>query len=64
MNKRIEGMPGYRDKDSGALIFTDEVEYNRVLRRKKIAQSQEDTINIMRDEINELKALVTQITSN
>lgn len=57
-------MPGYRDKDSGALIFTDEVEYNRVLRRKKIAQSQEDTINIMRDEINELKALVTQITSN
>lgn len=67
MKKRIEGMQGYRDNTSGALIFTDDIEYNRVLSRKMAfieQKSNEDTINNMRDEINELKALISDLTSN
>jgi len=62
--KLIEGMNGYRDSNSNALIFTDDLEYERVINRRNEYlenKSNQDTINIMKNEIEQLREIVSQL---
>jgi len=62
--KLIEGMNGYRDTNSNALIFTDDLEYERVINRRNEYlenKSNQDTINIMKNEIEQLREIVSQL---
>lgn len=57
-------MNGYRDSNSNALIFTDDLEYERVINRRNEYlenKSNQDTINIMKNEIEQLREIVSQL---
>lgn len=51
----------YRDNKSGAIINCDLTGYNMYLKSKSKKQSQQDRIDEMRDEIDQLKSLLSEL---
>lgn len=55
----VEGHRGlYRDGSTGAIINSNESEYNEYLKLKNIKLSEKNEIKILKAEIEELKTLI------
>ena len=51
----------YRDEKSGAIINCDNTGQNMYMRSKMKKQSQQDRLDEMRDEIDQLKSLLSEL---
>lgn len=59
---KVKGHPHlYRDKETGAIINYDNVEYNNRLRKIKSTEIEKEDLNKMREDIDELKGLLKQL---
>tara|TARA_R100001463_G_C3367623_1_gene203885 strand:+ start:163 stop:366 length:204 start_codon:yes stop_codon:yes gene_type:complete len=62
--KRVKGHSHlYRDEQSGAIINTNNKEYNQRLRTLSHSDSQEDELKKMREDIDELKYLLKKLVN-
>tara|TARA_B100001113_G_C20810047_1_gene492146 strand:+ start:176 stop:379 length:204 start_codon:yes stop_codon:yes gene_type:complete len=62
--KRVKGHSHlYRDEKSGAIINTNNKEYNQRLRTLSHSDSQEDELKKMREDIDELKYLLKKLVN-
>tara|TARA_B100001996_G_scaffold137_1_gene144 strand:+ start:262 stop:465 length:204 start_codon:yes stop_codon:yes gene_type:complete len=62
--KRVKGHSHlYRDEQSGAIINTNDKEYNQRLRTLSHSDSQEDELKKMREDIDELKYLLKKLVN-
>tara|TARA_X000000368_G_scaffold104018_1_gene80456 strand:+ start:744 stop:935 length:192 start_codon:yes stop_codon:yes gene_type:complete len=60
---KVEGHKNlYRD-DSGAIINTDTAEYNQYMRVKNRRKSEKDEIQRLRNELDEIKSMLKDITN-
>jgi len=61
--QRVEGRTDIvRDKDTGAVLYTNSEEKVQALRARKQAQKQkEDDVNRLKDDVSELKGMMKQI---
>lgn len=61
--QRVEGHSHlYRDENTGAIINTNSSQYKQRLRTISATKSDKDQLNKLREEIDELKLLLTQLT--
>tara|TARA_B100000427_G_C15364345_1_gene531345 strand:+ start:517 stop:720 length:204 start_codon:yes stop_codon:yes gene_type:complete len=61
--QRVEGHSHlYRDENTGAIINTNSSQYKQRLRSISATKSDKDQLNKLREEIDELKLLLTQLT--
>ena len=61
--QRVEGHSHlYRDENTGAIINTNSSQYKQSLKSISATKSDKDQINKLREEIDELKLLLTQLT--
>tara|TARA_R100001443_G_scaffold116485_1_gene137021 strand:+ start:3301 stop:3504 length:204 start_codon:yes stop_codon:yes gene_type:complete len=61
--QRVEGHSHlYRDENTGAIINTNSSHYKQRLRSISTTKSDKDQLNKLREEIDELKLLLTQLT--
>tara|TARA_B100000902_G_scaffold16249_1_gene19405 strand:+ start:5488 stop:5691 length:204 start_codon:yes stop_codon:yes gene_type:complete len=61
--QRVEGHSHlYRDENTGAIINTNGSQYKQRLRSISATKSDKDQLNKLREEIDELKLLLTQLT--
>ena len=61
---RVEGHKNlYRDEKSGAIINTDSHGFSQYKKSKNIKLTQRQEIDKMKDDIEEIKNLLKQITS-
>ena len=61
--QRVEGHSYlYRDENTGAIINTNSSQYKQRLRTISATKSDKDQLNKLREEIDELKLLLTQLT--
>ena len=61
--QRVEGHSHlYRDENTGAIINTNSSQYKQRLRSISAIKSDKDELNKLREEIDELKLLLTQLT--
>ena len=59
----VEGKIGlYRDSDSTAIINRDKKAYLDYMKRKKIAETKNNELDKMKDDINEIKSLLKKLT--
>ena len=62
--KRVKGHSHlYRDEQSGAIINTNDKDYNQRLRTLSHSDSQEDELKKMREDIDELKYLLKKLVN-
>tara|TARA_R100001082_G_scaffold110169_1_gene89328 strand:+ start:11317 stop:11520 length:204 start_codon:yes stop_codon:yes gene_type:complete len=62
--KRVKGHSHlYRDEQSGAIINTNDKEYNQRLRTLSHSDSQKDELKKMREDIDELKYLLKKLVN-
>jgi hypothetical protein len=67
----VEGRPNlYRDKNSGAIVNTDNLSYQQHLKHKKIIQDDknrienlEKDVNTIKDDLSQIKNLIIQLSS-
>tara|TARA_B100001250_G_C19756894_1_gene770549 strand:+ start:835 stop:1038 length:204 start_codon:yes stop_codon:yes gene_type:complete len=61
--QRVEGHSHlYRDENTGAIINTNSSQYKQRLKSISATKSDKDQLNKLREEIDELKLLLTQLT--
>ena len=61
--QRVEGHSHlYRDENTGAIINTNSSQYKQRLRSISATKSDKDQLNKLREEIDELKLLLTHLT--
>ena len=53
----------YRDVNSGAVINSNRDEYERYMKAKNKRQNMSNEINILRQELDEIKELLRKITN-
>jgi len=53
----------YRDVNSGAVINSNRDEYDRYMKAKNKRQNMSNEINILRQELDEIKELLRKITN-
>jgi len=62
--KRVKGHSHlYRDEQSGAIINTNDKDYNQRLRTLSHSDSQKDELKKMREDIDELKYLLKKLVN-
>lgn len=54
----------YRDSKTGAIINTDDVEYNRYIKLIKSDSKKEKEMKKMKNDIEEIKEALSQIINN
>jgi len=67
----VEGRPNlYRDKNSNAIVNTDNLSYQQYLNHKKIIQNDknrienlEKNVNTIKDDLSQIKNLIIQLSS-
>lgn len=57
-------VPGLMRSGNGALVSSDEVEFNKYKRQKHLIASQENQIAALSSEVHQLKQLVMQMLTN
>tara|TARA_B100000287_G_scaffold23773_2_gene23241 strand:+ start:18821 stop:19024 length:204 start_codon:yes stop_codon:yes gene_type:complete len=63
--KRVQGHSHlYRDENTGAIINTNSSQYKQRLKSLSVTKSDKDELNRLREEIDELKLLLTKLTDN
>ena len=60
---RVEGHKHLYRTDDGGIVNTDTVEYNQYMRIKNKRKSEKDEISRLRDEIDEIKSMLREITN-
>ena len=61
--QRVEGHRDLYRNESGAIISTDTVGYNNYLNLKKKRKTEKEEIDRLRNEIDEIKSLLKEITN-
>ena len=61
--QRVEGHSHlYRDENTGAIINTNSSQYKQRLKSISVINSDKNELNRLREEIDELKLLIRQLT--
>lgn len=53
----------FRDKNTGAIINTDNSSYDQYLKMKKRKQTERDELDTLKQDIEEIKSLLREITN-
>jgi hypothetical protein len=62
---KVEGYPQlYRDEKSGAIINSNNLEYNQRLKTLSSIQNDKNELKQMREDIDELKILLRKLLDN
>ena len=60
---KVQGYPGlYRDETTGAIVNCNDSEYNHRLNKINAVDSQREEINRLRNELDEIKSLLHELT--
>ena len=60
---KVQGYPGlYRDENTGAIVNCNDSEYKHRLNKINAVDSQREEINRLRNELDELKSLLYELT--
>ncbi len=60
---KVEGHKNLYRNDSGAIINTDSVEYNQYMKVKNKRNSEKQELQRLRNEIDEIKSLLKDLTN-
>ena len=60
---KVEGHKNLSRNDAGAIINTDSSEYNQYIRVKNKRKSEKDEIDRLRNEIDEIKSMLKELTN-
>ena len=60
---KVEGHKNLYRNDSGAIINTDSTEYNQYMRIKNKKKTEKDEIDRLRNEIDEIKSMLRELTN-
>ena len=60
---KVDGHKNLYRNDAGAIINTDSTEYDQYMRIKNKRKSEKDEISRLRDEIDEIKSMLREITN-
>ena len=60
---KVEGHKNLYRNDSGAIINTDSVEYNQYMKVKNKRISEKSEIQRLRNEIDEIKSMLSELTN-
>ena len=60
---KVEGHKNLYRNDSGAIINTDSTEYNQYMRIKNKKKTEKDEIDRLRNEIDEIKSMLKELTN-
>ncbi len=60
---KVEGHKNLYRNDSGAIINTDSVEYNQYMKVKNKRESEKLELQRLRNEIDEIKSLLKDLTN-
>jgi len=61
---RVEGEQHlYRDRETGAILNTDNSGYNQYVKMRKGRQTQKDELDTLKKDIEEIKSLLKEITN-
>ena len=60
---RVEGHKNLYRNDAGAIVNTDSSEYNQYIRIKNKRKSEKDEIDRLRNEIDEIKSMLRELTN-
>ena len=60
---KVEGHKNLYRNDAGAIINTDSSEYNQYIRFKNKRKSEKDEIDRLRNEIDEIKSMLKELTN-
>ena len=62
MGIKVEGHANLvRDEESHAIINTDVKQYRLTMKRRQMLRTQKDEINSLKNEMTEIKSLLTQL---
>ena len=53
----------YRDRETGAILNTDNSGYNQYVKMKKRRQTQKEELDTLKKDIEEIKSLLKEITN-
>jgi SPX domain protein involved in polyphosphate accumulation len=53
----------FRDKNTGAIVNTDSSSYDQYIKMKKRKQSERDELDSLKQDIEEIKSLLREITN-
>jgi|TARA_Y100000114_G_C11617096_1_gene257891 hypothetical protein len=60
---KVQGYPGlYRDENTGAIVNCNDSEYKHRLNKINAVDSQREEINRLRNELDEIKSLLHELT--
>ena len=60
---KVPGYPGlYRDENTGAIVNCNDSEYKHRLNKINAVDSQREEINRLRNELDEIKSLLHELT--
>ena len=60
---KVQGYPGlYRDENTGAIVNSNDSEYKHRLNKINAVDSQREEINRLRNELDEIKSLLHELT--
>lgn len=61
---RVEGEQHlYRDRETGAILNTDNSGYNQYVKMKKRRQTQKEELDTLKKDIEEIKSLLKEISN-
>ena len=60
---KVEGHKNLYRNDAGAIVNTDSSEYNQYIRIKNKRKSEKDEIDRLRNEIDEIKSMLRELTN-
>tara|TARA_Y100001973_G_C5169178_1_gene317991 strand:- start:293 stop:484 length:192 start_codon:yes stop_codon:yes gene_type:complete len=60
---KVEGHKNLYRNDAGAIVNTDSSEYNQYMRIKNKRKSEKDEIDRLRNEIDEIKSMLRELTN-
>ncbi len=60
---KVEGHKNLYRNDAGAIVNTDSSEYNQYIRVKNKRKSEKDEIDRLRNEIDEIKSMLRELTN-
>ena len=60
---KVEGHKNLYRNDAGAIVNTDSSEYNQYMRIKNKRKSEKDEIDRLRNEIDEIKSMLKELTN-
>ena len=60
---KVEGHKNLYRNDAGAIVNTDSSEYNQYIRIKNKRKTEKDEIDRLRNEIDEIKSMLRELTN-